>query len=170
MTKLHAHNRAPHFVPFASVIFALTAWLVPCAAHAAYPDKPVRIIVPFSPGGGTDLVARTLGVGLAQALGVSVLIENKPGAGTVIGTDLVAKSAPDGYTLLIATFANAVNPSLLPKLPYASDTAFAPIVLIGRSPNVLVVRAEEARWMEPQFPALRNAGRQPSNISPVRLG
>jgi tripartite-type tricarboxylate transporter receptor subunit TctC len=130
------------FAQLVSVILALTTWLVPCTAQATYPDKPVRIIVPFSPGGGTDLVARTLGVGLAQALGVSVLIENKPGAGTVIGTDLVAKSAPDGYTLLIATFANAVNPSLLPKLPYASDTAFAPIVLIGRSPNVLVVRAE----------------------------
>ena len=126
----------------ASALLALVCGLVPPLAHAAYPDKPVRIIVPFSPGGGTDLVARTLGVGLAQALGVSVLIENKPGAGTVIGTDLVAKSAPDGYTLLIATFANAVNPSLLPKLPYASDTAFAPIILIGRSPNVLVVRAD----------------------------
>ena len=131
-----------HLAHLASVMLIFGTWLVPCAAHAAYPDKPVRIIVPFSPGGGTDLVARTLGVGLAQALGVSVLIENKPGAGTVIGTDLVAKSAPDGYTLLIATFANAVNPSLLPKLPYASDTAFAPIILIGRSPNVLVVRAD----------------------------
>ena len=142
MPKHLAPHFAPPFAHFASAIFALVAWLAPCAAQAAYPDKPVRIIVPFSPGGGTDLVARTLGVGLAQALGVSVLIENKPGAGTVIGSDLVAKSAPDGYTLLIATFANAVNPSLLPKLPYASDTAFAPIILIGRSPTVLVVRAD----------------------------
>ncbi len=112
------------------------------SAHAQYPDKPVRIVVPFAPGGGTDLIARTLGQGMSQALGQPVIIENKPGAGTVIGTDLVAKSAPDGYTLVIATLAHAVNPSLLSKLPYNNDTAFAPVSLIGRGPNVLVVRAE----------------------------
>jgi tripartite-type tricarboxylate transporter receptor subunit TctC len=112
------------------------------SAHAQYPDKPVRIVVPFAPGGGTDLIARTLGQGMSQALGQPVIIENKPGAGTVIGTDLVAKSAPDGYTLVIATLAHAMNPSLLSKLPYNNDTAFAPVSLIGRGPNVLVVRAE----------------------------
>ena len=111
-------------------------------AHAEFPDKPVRIVVPFAPGGGTDLIARTLGQGMSQALGQSVIIDNKPGAGTVIGTDLVAKSAPDGYNLVIATLAHAVNPSLLSKLPYNNDTAFAPVSLIGRGPNVLVVRAE----------------------------
>lgn len=113
------------------------------AAHAEYPaDKPVRIVVPFAPGGGTDLIARTLGLGMSQALGQTVIVENKPGAGTVIGTDLVAKSAPDGYTLVIATMAHAVNPSLLSKLPYNNDTAFAPVSLVGKGPNVLVVRTE----------------------------
>ncbi len=112
------------------------------AAHAEFPERAVRIIVPFAPGGGTDLIARTLGQGMSQALGQPVIIENKPGAGTVIGTDLVAKSAPDGYSLVIATLAHAVNPSLLNKLPYNNDTAFAPVSLIGRGPNVLVVRAE----------------------------
>lgn len=111
-------------------------------AHAEFPDKPVRIVVPFAPGGGTDLIARTLGQGMSQALGQPVVIDNKPGAGTVIGTDLVAKSAPDGYNLVIATLAHAVNPSLLSKLPYNNDTAFAPVSLIGRGPNVLVVRTE----------------------------
>lgn len=111
-------------------------------AHAQFPDRPVRIVVPFAPGGGTDLIARTLGQGMSQALGQPVIIENRPGAGTVIGTDLVAKSAPDGYTLVIATLAHAVNPSLLNKLPYNNDTAFAPVSLIGRGPNVLVVRSE----------------------------
>lgn len=111
-------------------------------AHAEFPDKPVRIVVPFAPGGGTDLIARTLGQGMSQALGQPVIVENKPGAGTVIGTDLVAKSAPDGYTLVIATLAHAVNPSLLSKLPYNNDTAFAPVSLVGRGPNVLVVRTE----------------------------
>jgi tripartite-type tricarboxylate transporter receptor subunit TctC len=109
-------------------------------AGAAYPEKPVRIVVPFSPGGGTDLIARSLGAGMAKALGQSVIIDNKPGAGTLIGTEAVAKSAPDGHTVLIATFAHAVNPSMVAKLPYAADKAFAPVVLIGRGPNVLVVR------------------------------
>lgn len=118
--------------------------LVPSMGQAAYPDKAVRIVVPFAPGGGTDLIARTLGAGMAQELGQTVLIENKPGAGTIIGTDLVAKSQPDGYTLVIATFAHALNPSLQPKLPYATDKAFAPVILIGRSPNVLVVRPDSA--------------------------
>jgi tripartite-type tricarboxylate transporter receptor subunit TctC len=112
-------------------------------AHAAFPDKPVRIIVPFAPGGGTDAITRALGTGLSQALGQPVIVDNKPGAGTIIGSDAVAKSAPDGYTLVMATFAHAVNPSLQPKMPYDTDKAFAPVALIGISPNVLVVRADQ---------------------------
>ena len=116
--------------------------LAATTAVAAYPDKPIRLVVPFAPGGGTDLIARTLGAGMAQVLGQTVLIDNKPGAGTIIGTDAVAKSAPDGYTLVMATFAHAVNPSLQPKMPFATDKAFAPVILVGRGPNVLVVRAD----------------------------
>ena len=126
---------------FMAIAAALGGFATP-SALAAYPDKPVRIVVPFAPGGGTDLIARTLGAGISQELGQTVIVENKPGAGTIIGTDLVAKSAPDGYTLVIASFAHAVNPSIHPKLPYSTDKAFAPIVLIGRSPNVLVVRPD----------------------------
>lgn len=111
-------------------------------AHAEFPDKPVRLVVPFAPGGGTDLIARTLAGGMQQALGQPVIVENKPGGGTVIGSDMVAKSAPDGYTLVVATFAHAVNPSLLQKLPFDTSKAFAPVILLGRGPNVLVVRAE----------------------------
>lgn len=99
-------------------------------------------MVPFAPGGGTDLIARTLGAEMSKELGQQVIIDNKPGAGTIIGTDAVAKSAPDGYTMVIATFAHAINPSMVPKLPYAHDKAFAPISLIARGPNVLVVRAD----------------------------
>jgi tripartite-type tricarboxylate transporter receptor subunit TctC len=112
------------------------------ASFAAYPEKPIRLVVPFAPGGGTDLIARTLGAEMSKELGQQVIIDNKPGAGTIIGTDAVAKSAPDGYTMVIATFAHAINPSMVPKLPYAHDKAFAPISLIARGPNVLVVRAD----------------------------
>ena len=122
----------------ALALAALTA----SPALAAFPDKPLRVIVPFAPGGGTDAITRSLGVGMAEALGQPVIVDNKPGAGTIIGTDAVAKSAPDGYTLVMATFAHAVNPALQPKLPYDTDKAFAPIALIGVSPNVLVVRAD----------------------------
>jgi tripartite-type tricarboxylate transporter receptor subunit TctC len=122
--------------------FAFLAALFLATAHAAFPEKPVRLVVPFAPGGGTDLIARTLAAGMARELGQSVVVENKAGGGTILGTDAVAKSAPDGYTVLVTTFANAVNPSLSPSLPYAWDKAFAPVILIGRSPNVLVVRAE----------------------------
>ncbi len=111
-------------------------------SFAAYPDKPIRLVVPFAAGGGTDLIARTLGAGMSTELGQQVVVDNKPGAGTIIGTDAVAKSAPDGYSIVIATFAHAINPSLQPKLPYAHDKAFAPITLIGKGPNVLVVRAD----------------------------
>jgi tripartite-type tricarboxylate transporter receptor subunit TctC len=119
-----------------------TLALATSTALAAYPDKPIRLVVPFAPGGGTDLIARTLGQGMAKELGQPVVVDNRPGAGTIIGTDAVAKSPADGYTLVLATFAHAVNPGLQPKLPYAWDKAFAPVTLVGRGPNVLVVRAD----------------------------
>lgn len=122
-------------------LFAAAA-LASSAALAAFPEKPVKLVVPFSPGGGTDLVARTLGVGMSQELGQSVIIDNKPGAGTIIGTDAVAKSPADGYTLVVSTFAHAINPSLRPKMPFDTDKAFTPVILLARGPNVLVVRAD----------------------------
>jgi tripartite-type tricarboxylate transporter receptor subunit TctC len=128
-------------------IAALAALSVLVASHAiaqqAFPSKPLRIIVPFAAGGGTDLIARTLGDAISRDLGQPVLVENKPGAGTVIGSDFVAKSAADGHALLIATFAHAVNPALVARLPYVTEKAFAPVALIGRSPNVLVARADK---------------------------
>jgi len=126
---------------FAALVCA-TAALASTHAFAAYPDKPIRLVVPFAPGGGTDLVARTLAVGMGKELGQQVIIDNKPGAGTIIGTDSVAKSPPDGYSIVIATFAHAVNPSLSPKLPFDTSKAFTPISLIAKGPNVLVVKAD----------------------------
>lgn len=129
-----------HFARLGAIVATLT--LATGNALAAFPEKPIRLVVPFAPGGGTDTIARTLGQGMGKELGQTVVVDNKPGAGTVIGTDAVAKSPADGYTLVMASFAHAVNPSLMPKLPYAWDKAFAPVMLVGRGPNVLVVRAE----------------------------
>ncbi len=108
-------------------------------AQAVYPDHPIKLIVPFSPGGGTDLVARTIGQAMSDELHQPVIVDNKPGGSTIIGTDALAKSPADGYSLVVATFAHAVNPSLKAKLPYNQEKDFAPVCLIGISPNVLVV-------------------------------
>ena len=100
--KFHTSRRQA-FIGFISLALTAAAW--------AFPDKPVRLVVPFAPGGGTDLIARGLGQGLSQELGQPVIIENRAGAGTTIGSDFVAKSPADGYTLLVATFAHAINPT-----------------------------------------------------------
>jgi tripartite-type tricarboxylate transporter receptor subunit TctC len=125
-------------------LFALAAWVLlfvmpDTRALAGYPDHVVKIVVPFAPGGGTDVVARTLAQEMAKDLGATVIIENKPGAGTIIGTQAVATSDPDGYTLLMGTFANAVNPSLQAKLPYDPHKDFEPVALVARSFNIVVV-------------------------------
>src|ERR1700728_3055763 len=109
------------------------------AATALYPERIIRLVVPFAPGGGTDVVARTLAQDMGKDLGVTVLIENKPGAGTIIGTQAVAISTPDGYTLLMGTFSHAVNASLNTKLPYDPHRDFAAVALVARSFNVVVV-------------------------------
>ena len=126
----------------ARVLAFLLAGFAAVGTAFAYPDKPIRFVVPFAPGGGTDLIARTLGAEMSKDLGQPVIIDNKPGAGTLIGTDNVAKSAPDGYSIVVASFAHAVNPSLQPRLSYGSNKAFAPVILVGRGPNVLVVRPD----------------------------
>jgi tripartite-type tricarboxylate transporter receptor subunit TctC len=124
---------------FAFAASALLAAVANDKAWALYPDRIVKIVVPFAPGGGTDVIARTLAQEMARDLGVSVVIENKPGAGTIIGTQAVAASDPDGYTLLMGTFSHAVNPSLNARLPYDPHRDFAPVALIARSFNIVVV-------------------------------
>ncbi|WP_454737133.1 tripartite tricarboxylate transporter substrate binding protein [Cupriavidus necator] len=125
----------------ATIPFVLAA-TAPLTALAAFPEKPIRLVVPFAPGGGTDLLSRAMGITMGEDLGQPVIVDNKPGGSTIIGTDAVAKSAPDGYTLVMATMAHAVNPSLHKKLPFDTDRAFAPVMLVGRSPNVLVVKPD----------------------------
>jgi tripartite-type tricarboxylate transporter receptor subunit TctC len=129
-------RRRPLLLAFAALSLAVFS---AGEAVARYPERIVRLVVPFAPGGGTDVVARTLAQDMAKDLGVAVVIENKPGAGTIIGTQAVAISAPDGYTLLMGTFSHAVNSSLNAKLPYDPHRDFAPVALIARSFNVVVV-------------------------------
>jgi tripartite-type tricarboxylate transporter receptor subunit TctC len=122
------------------LLIAFTCLAVPRATIAAdFASQVTRIVVPFEPGGGTDIISRTLAQEMAKQLGGTVIVENKPGAGTIIGTEYAAKAEPDGHTLLMATFAHAVNPSLRAMLPYDTDKDFAPVSLVARSFNIVVV-------------------------------
>jgi len=120
------------------LIALLVLWSGVCFSQT-YPNKPIRLVVPFPPGGSNDIVARMLATQLAGPLGQSVVIENKGGAGGVLGTDGVAKAAPDGYTLLLISVAYAFAPALYKTLPYDPATAFAPITIVGRGPSALTV-------------------------------
>jgi len=107
-----------------------------------YPNRAVRLVIPFPPGGPLDIVGRTIAQKLTDAWGQSVVVDNRPGAGGNIGADVVAKSAPDGYTILMGALStHAVNPSLYAKMPYDAVKDFAPITLVAITPNVLVVNA-----------------------------
>ena len=120
-------------------MLAAAAQFLLSAGAAEFSAEVTRIVVPFAPGGGTDLVARILAQEMAKNMGGTVIVENKPGAGTIIGTQAVAGSPPDGHTLLMATFAHAVNTSLHAKLPYDTHKDFAPVALVARSFNIVVV-------------------------------
>src|SRR2546428_336505 len=111
-----------------------------CSASAQdYPSRPIRLIVPFAPGGGTDILIRILAPKLGAALGQQLVVENRPGASSIIGTELVARSAPDGYTLLAVDTSFTVNPSLQPKLPYDSLKDLAPVIHLAAAPVILVL-------------------------------
>jgi len=130
-------TRATHALAAAAWAFAA---LTPGAPHAQdFPSRPVKVVVPFSPGGAVDGPMRIIAQELAKRWSVGVIVENKPGAGATIGTELVAKAPPDGYTLLLASQTNAISASLYTKLAYDPIEDFAPISLIGREPGVLVV-------------------------------
>ena len=106
-----------------------------------FPSKPIRIIVPVPPGGGVDLLSRAIGQKMSSNLGVPVVIENKPGASAAIGTAELARSAPDGYTIMMAYSAHATNPIFNPNLAYDTERDFAPIVFVGYIPLILVTPA-----------------------------
>ncbi len=132
------------------------AWLLPLVAGllltapagrqaiAAFPERVIKIVVPQAAGGGTDAIARILAQEMTKDLGVSVIVENKGGAGTILGTQAVVASEPDGYTLLMGTFASAVNSSLVAKLPYDARRDLAPVALLARAFNIVVVNPKSS--------------------------
>src|SRR6266511_2505254 len=126
----------------AAVLGAAIASLFIAGAQAAYPDRPITLIVPFAPGGPSDIIARILAQSMSQALGENVIIDNRGGAAGNIGMGQAARATPDGYTLLLTSTAIAVNPALFKNLPYDPIKDFAPISELVNAPNVLVVRPD----------------------------
>nr|WP_235679923.1 tripartite tricarboxylate transporter substrate binding protein [Cupriavidus necator] len=116
----------------------LSATALPVAQAQSFPNKPIRVVVPYPPGGPTDIVTRVVGQKLSEKLGQPLVVENRPGAGGNIGAEGVAKSAPDGYTLLVATTAHAINMTLFSKPGYDTRKDFAPVSMLTRGPLVLV--------------------------------
>lgn len=117
----------------------VAAWVAPGVDAQTWPNKPVKIVVPFPPGQATDILARVMADQLTKAVGQQVVVENRPGAGGSIGADVVAKSTPDGYTLLMVTIStHGIAPAIYPKLPYDTQKDFAPIANIGLTPQVLM--------------------------------
>jgi tripartite-type tricarboxylate transporter receptor subunit TctC len=124
------------------MLVAAAACALTTPALADFPDKTIRIVVPYTPGGFNDTLGRIVAQKFTDSWGVPAVVENRPGGGTLIGTEAVAKAPADGYTLLVVAFPFAVNPSLYAKLPYDTVKDFAPLILAGQTPNLLVVNPD----------------------------
>ena len=145
MAPLHLNRRSLVLASAATVLGLAGA---SSNAQSAWPNKPVKIVVPFAPGGTTDILARAIAPELSKAFGQQFIVDNKPGAGGNLGAEAVAKSASDGYTLLMGTVGtHGINRALYPKLPYDPFKDFAPITLVAAVPNVMVVNADLARTL-----------------------
>jgi len=153
----------------ATAAVALTTIHAGAQGAASYPGKPIKIVVPFPPGGATDILARAIGFELQKTWGQSVIIENKPGAGGNTGADLVAKSVPDGYTLIMGTVGtHAINMSLYAKMPYDAVKDFEPVVLVAGVPNLLVVHPSVNAKNVSELTALAKA--QPGKLNVASSG
>ncbi|WP_332815188.1 Bug family tripartite tricarboxylate transporter substrate binding protein [Ramlibacter sp.] len=139
-------TRLPRRHVLALAAATAAAFAAPAWAQSDWPSKPVRIVVPFAPGGTTDILARAISVELGKAFNQSFVVDNKPGAGGNIGADLVAKAAPDGYTILMGTVGTqSINKWLYARMPFDPQKDFTPITLVAAVPNVMVVPVEKAR-------------------------
>ena len=136
----------------------VSAFAAPAIAQTAYPNKPIRLLVGFAPGGGTDIVARALGVKMSEILGQPIVVENRAGASGTIAAAEVARAAPDGYTLLMGhSNSNAIAPFVLDKVPYDAGSDFTPITYVGYVPNVLVIHPSIPARTVPELVALAKA-------------
>lgn len=128
------------FLPAAiAAMVCSSLWLTQPSAAATYPDRPIRVVIPYGPGGNTDITARIIAEDISKSLNTPVVVENRPGSGVTLGTEIVAKAPADGYTLLITTLAHSINQTLYKKLPYDSQKDFLPIALVAKVPLVLTV-------------------------------
>src|SRR4051794_38814832 len=147
----------------AALLLALTLHAWPALAQTQYPTKFIRFIVPYAPGGSSDVLARTLGQKLGDSLGQTFVIDNRPGAGSMIGTDIAAKATPDGYTVILSDMPHTINPSIYTKVPYDPLKDFAQITTIGVSPMFLFVNPSVKAQNVKEFIALAKS--QPGKIS-----
>ena len=150
-----------HFA--ATLLAAFLAVLAIPATAQSYPTRPIRLVVPFAPGGGTDISGRIVAEGLTPVLGKPVIVDNRPGAGSLVGTEIVAKAAPDGYTLLLVNISMAFNPALYRKLPYDTLRDFVPISLVADQPNILVTHPSLPARSFSEFVALARS--QPGKLT-----
>jgi tripartite-type tricarboxylate transporter receptor subunit TctC len=152
------------FSKYCLAVLAATACTAGFAADNAYPDKPVRLIAPYPPGGGNDTMARAIGGKLTEAWGKQVIVDNRAGANGIVACEIVANAPADGYTLLMANVGtNAINPSLYKKLPYHPVKSYAPVSLLGTAPNFLVVPAASPANSVSELVAL--AKKQPGKLT-----
>src|SRR5690606_28906147 len=149
-----------------------TGLAVPGFAHAAdaYPSRPIRLIVPYPPGGSNDIVGRLVGQHLGERLGQTVVVDNRPGAGSTLGIGMAARSEPDGYTMVIISAAYAFGPSLYKKLPYDPVKSFVPVSKIGNGPNVFTVNPSVAAKTIGELVALAKAKPGTFNFASAGVG
>lgn len=152
-------------------LFSLALVVLACTAQSqTYPTKPVRMVVAFAPGGGTDIVGRIIGQKLTEMWPHPIVVDNRPGAGSTVGTAMTAKAPPDGYTISMTSMSHAINATLYRTLPYDSIKDFAPVILTARAPNVLVVHPSVAAQTVKELVALAKARPGQLNFSSSGTG
>src|SRR5687768_5000349 len=172
--KMHTTLSIARAAAWLLAISTLTAALPHASAQSGaqpYPSKPIRLIVPFPPGGAVDAIGRVIGARLSESFGHNVVIDNRGGAAGAIGSELAAKSAPDGYTILVgSTTTISVNPALNPRLPYSPQRDFVPVSLVGYVPHVLVVTSAIPATNVREFVAYAKANKKPITFASSGTG
>lgn len=153
-----------------ALIAAVLAFLYPFADAQSYPERPVRFVVPYPPGGATDIISRALAQKLSDSLKQQFIVDNRGGGGQMIGTDIVAKSPPNGYTILLASVTHSINPTLQPTLPYDTVKDFASITFIGSGANVLVTHPSLPARSVPELITLLKANPGKYNYASSGIG